>query len=72
MTSRCMQSIFLACFLVSASGCWGGGSRNVYVNRTTTIGQELDDLQRAHAKGAISDSEYQEQKKRIMTPDAAD
>lgn len=60
----------LSCLLIvvaTLSGCGGGGAKTYYLNRTTTVGQELSDLQAAHAKGAISPDEYEDQKERILS-----
>jgi len=49
------------------SGCaWevGGGDKHVTVQ--PTVGQQLVDLQRARDAGAITDSEFQAQKARIL------
>ena len=53
--------------LVALGGC--GGSTDVKVQGTTTIskGQELSDLQRALKEGAISQSEYDQLRKKILS-----
>jgi len=50
------------------SGCAGAAFNrvNLTVSRNITIGQELMDLQVAHEKGIISDSEYAEAKKNVL------
>lgn len=50
-------------------GCGGGGSKTstVQETRTTTTGQELMDLQKAHQEGVISDKEFERQKKKILS-----
>ena len=52
--------------LAALSGC--GGSTNVKVQGTTTIskGQELSDLQRALAEGAVTQNEYNTVRKKIL------
>lgn len=49
------------------AGC-GGGDANVKVQGTTTIttGQELQDLQRALAEGAITQEEFDTIKKALL------
>ena len=57
-------------FLVLATallfGCGGGGAKTVYHHRMTTIGQELTDLKAARDSGAITDTEYKEQREKIL------
>jgi hypothetical protein len=54
----------------SCGGCLGGGSggkANVQsTTKTTTLGQELKDLDAAHKKGIISDEEYEKKKKELL------
>lgn len=51
----------------SLAGC-GGGDANVKVQGTTTItaGQELQDLQRALAEGAITQNEFDTIKEALL------
>lgn len=58
--------IVLAIFLAS---CCGGGKETKVVTestKTTTTGQELQDLKKAQDEGAISEKEYEEAKKNIL------
>ncbi|MDF7801565.1 SHOCT domain-containing protein [Pontiellaceae bacterium B1224] len=50
------------------SGCAGAAFNKVSVtaNRNITIGQELIDLQAAHEKGIINDTEYAQMKQDIL------
>lgn len=48
-----------------------GGCISATVNRNTTTGQELLDLQKAHAAGAITDAEYQAAKSRMVSEDCS-
>lgn len=45
------------------SGC---GSNAKVEARTTTVGQELQDLDEARNKGLITEAEYQQKRKEIM------
>jgi uncharacterized membrane protein len=47
------------------SGC-GRKQQNVQTTTTTTLGQELVDLQQAYEKGIISEKEYNDLKKKAM------
>ena len=55
----------LLCVL-ALSSCGGGGAATYYMHRNTTLGQELNDLQAAHQKGAIDDEEYAAQRARLL------
>jgi len=62
------MKVLLAALLATAlvSGC--GSTHKVNVQGTTTIskGQELTDLQRALAEGAISQAEYDRVRNKIL------
>ena len=50
------------------SGCAGAGFNRIELtlNRNITVGQELVDLQSAHEKGVINDTEYAKAKADIL------
>ena len=49
------------------TGCsWQVGGGHKSVTMEPTVGQQLIDLQRAKDSGAISDSEYQAQKAKLL------
>lgn len=48
------------------AGCGGSKSTGDQTVKTTTKGQELQDLDAAYKKGIISEKEYNEQKKKIL------
>lgn len=50
----------------SLLACWGGGARTYNTTKTTTLGQELTDLQAAKERGAISEVEFQKQKEKLL------
>ena len=60
----------LAVILTAAvfTGCCGGGKTQVVTEttKTTTKGQELQDLKKAMDEGAISEKEYESAKKKIL------
>ncbi len=47
-----------------AVGCGGGGAQVQQSN--ATLGQELQDLQAAYEKGAITEREYEKAKKELL------
>ncbi len=54
-------------FALLLPACGGGGSSKTSVEtRTTTLGQELIDLQKAHQSGAISTQEYERQRAKLL------
>ena len=48
------------------TGCAMFNKGQLHYNRTTTVGQELVDLQTAKEKGALTDEEYEKVKKEIL------
>jgi len=50
-------------------GCGSGGSKTTTVQetRTTTVGQELLDLEKAYKAGVISERQYNQQKQKILS-----
>lgn len=51
---------------VSLSACGGGGADSSTTVTTTTVGQQLTDLKKALDAGAISQNEYESQRKKIL------
>jgi len=59
--------IILIPFWAGLTGCGGGEGGEVKSNiRSTTVGQELIDLESAYKKGAITEKEYESLKKKIL------
>ncbi|MDZ7697414.1 MAG: SHOCT domain-containing protein [Deltaproteobacteria bacterium] len=55
------------CKRLRLPGRWQRGEAKVQsTTRTTTLGQELEDLDNAHKKGIISDEEYESKKKELL------
>ena len=64
---RVLAMIILIPFGASLAGCGGGEGGEVKSNITsTTVGQELIDLESAYKKGAITEKEYERAKKKIL------
>lgn len=68
MFSRPATAVVTLALMLALSGCWGGGAdvRNTNNARSTTVGQELIDLQRAYEQGLIDQKEYERQRKRVL------
>ena len=58
--------IVLLLFSVSFWGCGGGGAKVKNKITTTSLGQELTDLDRAHSQGIITNKEYEKAKKGLI------
>lgn len=48
------------------AGCGGGGADIRQSSNTTTLGQQLVDLQAAYEKGIITQREYEKAKKNLL------
>lgn len=67
MTKALVSSLVAALGMTVMTGCsWSVGSGPKSANMMPTTGQQLIDLQRAKDAGAISESEYQSQKAKIL------
>jgi len=58
-------SAFFATFLL-LSGCGGGGAEVKSTVTTTTMGQELQDLEESYKKGLLTEDEYKRARKAIL------
>jgi hypothetical protein len=59
--NRFLPPVVLA---IALSGC--SSSKVVHAPVGVTVGQQLIDLKQAHSKGALSDREYEQQRKRLI------
>jgi hypothetical protein len=48
------------------TGCRGGKAKVEATTTTTTLGQELMDLQKSYEQGIITEKEYKEAKKKLI------
>jgi hypothetical protein len=48
------------------AGCGGGGAKLQSESYSTTLGQELKDLEDAYKKGIITEKQYEESKKKLI------
>ena len=58
--------IILWLIISSCGGGKGGEAKVKATTRTTTLGQELQDLDAAHRQGIITDEEYEKKKKELL------
>lgn len=52
--------------LLAVAGCGGGGAEVTSTVSGTTLGQELEDLEKARADGLITQDEYEDSREAIM------
>jgi len=63
---RVLAMIILIPFAAGLAGCGGGGADVKSHTTTTTVGQELIDLESAYKKGVITKEEYESAKEKIL------
>lgn len=63
---RVPASVLVLLLGATLAGCWGGGAEVRNSTRSTTVGQELIDLERAHGQGLLDQREYERQRRRIL------
>jgi hypothetical protein len=51
---------------LASAGCGGGGAKVEASSTSTTMGQELMDLEAAHRQGIIDQKQYETAKKQIL------
>lgn len=70
-----LKIVILLCIIslsssLAACGCLGGGSggdaKVQTTTKTTTMGQDLIDLKKAHDEGVLSDKEYEKAREKIL------
>lgn len=63
VTSRVLVVLMLA---LGLAACGGGGADVTATVSGATLGQELEDLERARQQGLISEDEYEDKRDAIM------
>lgn len=66
MIMRIFRFLTVCAIAVTLTGCACFNTVNSTNNRTTTMGQELIDLQKAKDTGAITEAEYETSKSKLM------
>ncbi len=69
MPAKICTVVLLAFLPFAVGGCCGGGGSKVQTKSTnisTTLGQELTDLQTAYDQGIISEKQYREAKEKLL------
>ncbi len=66
--AKICAAAILAFFSFMVAGCCGGGSnvKSETTNFSTTLGQELSDLQKAYEQGVITEKQYREAKEKLL------
>jgi hypothetical protein len=68
--SRVFALVMVLVFGLSLAACCGGGTETKVVTTpvttSPTLGKELEDLEAAYKKGAISQTEYETAKKNLI------
>lgn len=60
-----MRTVCIALLVVLAGGCWNGGNSNVRLG-DVSLGQQFIDLKRAVDEGALTATEYEQAKARLL------
>ncbi len=63
---RVLVMVVFTIVLSLLSACGGGGSEVKTESYSTTLGQELKDLDEAYRKGIISEKQYNQSKERLL------
>ena len=61
---KTLMALTLVAMTLTLTAC--GGSKTTNNVQTTTVGQELEALEVAYAKGLMTEKEYETQRKRIL------
>jgi hypothetical protein len=63
---RACVIVTMIVFAAGFAGCRGGKATVESTTSTTTLGQELMDLQKSYEQGIITEKEYKEAKKQLI------
>ncbi len=63
---RMWATIMVVIMALGLAGCGGGGAELKSDSYTTTLGQELKDLEEAYQKQIITEKQYKEAKEKLI------
>ena len=63
---KSILTIAIISMTLALGACGGGGSEVTNLSTTTTMGQELQDLDASYQKGIIDEDQYKSAKKKIL------
>ncbi len=66
MTRTLMTALLASTLAFGLAACGGGGATSATAITTTTTGQQLIDLKAARDSGAITEGEYERQRRKIL------
>jgi len=66
MAIKTLRLATVAIFAVLLAGCGGGAAEVRSEVTTTTKGQQLMDLKKAHESGALTQEEYERERKKVL------
>jgi len=63
---RIWAGVVMIVMALGIAGCGGGGAEVRTQSYSTTLGQELKDLEEAYQKGIITEKQYNEAKEKLI------
>ena len=63
---RIWAVVMVMIMALGLAGCGGGGAEVKTHSYSTTLGQELKDLEEAYQKGIITEKQYQDAKEKLI------
>lgn len=61
-----LRTLFIVAIISTLTACSGGGAKVESTMTSTTMGQELMDLDESYKKGLLTEKEYKKAKENIM------
>jgi hypothetical protein len=63
---RIWAAVMVMIVAMGVAGCGGGGAEVKTQSYSTTLGQELKDLEEAYQKGILTEKQYKEAKEKLI------